>query len=129
MSTKFFTAGATQAYYNPYETPYDAYINYMNVLSDFIIRVNSIAPDSSNDQDIAGLTRVINEKDELILKYEAELKRLKSSKSKINSVSKATVTVAAAKVKNSKTPASAAKNSKAPASKKPKTKSKKATKK
>ena len=45
MSTKFFTDGATQAYFNPYETPYDAYINYMNVLSDFTIRVNAMVPD------------------------------------------------------------------------------------
>ncbi len=59
MSTKFFTAGTTQAYYNPYETPYDAYINYMNVLSDFIIRVNALAPESRSDQDLAGLTQVI----------------------------------------------------------------------
>ena len=83
MSTKFFTAGATQAYFNPYETPYDAYINYMNVLSDFAIRVNAMVPESSNDQEIAGLTQVIAEKDELIHKYETELKRLKSTKSKI----------------------------------------------
>ncbi|TVP48993.1 MAG: alpha-amylase [Mongoliibacter sp.] len=39
MSTKFFSDGAVHAYFSPYETPYDAFINYMNVLSDFIIRV------------------------------------------------------------------------------------------
>ena len=27
-------------YFNPYPTPYEAFINYMNVLSDFIIRIN-----------------------------------------------------------------------------------------
>ena len=27
-------------YFNPYNSPYEAFINYMNVLSDFIIRVN-----------------------------------------------------------------------------------------
>ena len=27
-------------YFNPYSTPYEAFINYMNVLSDFIIRIN-----------------------------------------------------------------------------------------
>ncbi|EOZ92319.1 Alpha-amylase [Indibacter alkaliphilus LW1] len=40
MSTKFFSDGAVHAYFSPYETPYDAFINYMNVLSDFIIRVS-----------------------------------------------------------------------------------------
>jgi alpha-amylase len=86
MSTKFFTTGATQAYFNPYETPYDAYINYMNVLSDFTIRVNSMVPENTGDHEINELTQLINEKDELLRRYEAELKRLKSSKSKISSV-------------------------------------------
>jgi len=27
-------------YFNPYDTPYEAFINYMNVLSDFILRVD-----------------------------------------------------------------------------------------
>jgi alpha-amylase len=88
MSTKFFSDGATQAYFNPYDTPYEAYINYMNVLSDFTIRVNALAPESTSDQDIAGLTQVIAEKEAMIQKYESELKRLKSSKTKIASSAK-----------------------------------------
>ena len=32
--------GEVHKYFNPYDTPYEAFINYMNVLSDFIIRVN-----------------------------------------------------------------------------------------
>ena len=40
MCTKFFTDGAIHNYFNPYDTPYEAFINYMNVLSDFIIRVD-----------------------------------------------------------------------------------------
>jgi alpha-amylase len=40
MCTKFFSDGDVHKYFNPYNTPYDAFINYMNVLSDFIIRVN-----------------------------------------------------------------------------------------
>lgn len=39
MSTKFFSDGAVHSYFNPYDTPYEAFINYMNVLSDFEIRV------------------------------------------------------------------------------------------
>lgn len=96
MSTKFFSDGATQAYFNPYETPYEAYINYMNVLSDFSIRVNSMVPESSLDQEIAGLSQVIAEKDELIHKYESELKRLKSTKSKITAVAKEATSVTTA---------------------------------
>ena len=40
MCTKFFSDGAVHKYFNPYDTPYEAFINYMNVLSDFIIRVD-----------------------------------------------------------------------------------------
>ena len=40
MCTKFFSDGEIHKRFSPYETPYEAFINYMNVLSDFIIRVN-----------------------------------------------------------------------------------------
>ncbi|WP_339700364.1 glycoside hydrolase family 57 protein [Algoriphagus aquimarinus] len=39
MCTKFFSDGDIHAYFSPYESPYEAFINYMNVLSDFMIRV------------------------------------------------------------------------------------------
>ncbi len=39
MCTKFFSDGAVHNYFNPYDTPYEAFINYMNVVSDFLIRV------------------------------------------------------------------------------------------
>lgn len=32
MCTKFFADGDVHKYFNPYESPYDSYINYMNVL-------------------------------------------------------------------------------------------------
>lgn len=40
MCTKFFADGAVHNYFNPYDTPYEAFINYMNVLSDFMLRVD-----------------------------------------------------------------------------------------
>ena len=40
MCTKYFSDGEIHKRFNPYDTPYEAFINYMNVLSDFIIRVN-----------------------------------------------------------------------------------------
>ncbi len=39
MCTKFFSDQAVHNYFNPYSSPYDAFMNYMNVLSDFIIRL------------------------------------------------------------------------------------------
>lgn len=41
MCTKFFSDGDVHSRFNPYSTPYEAFINYMNVLSDFSIRVNN----------------------------------------------------------------------------------------
>ena len=41
MCTKFFADGDVHKRFSPYETPYEAFINYMNVLSDFIIRVDN----------------------------------------------------------------------------------------
>ena len=39
MCTKWFRDGDVHAYFSPYETPYDAYIAYMNAVSDFKTRV------------------------------------------------------------------------------------------
>lgn len=41
MCTKWFSDGDVHKYFNPYDTPYEAFINFMNVLSDFTIRLKS----------------------------------------------------------------------------------------
>jgi alpha-amylase len=82
MSTKFFSDGEVHAYFNPYDSPYDAYINYMNILSDFTIRLNASVPVSDKDMDIANLNDIILEKNKLIEKYESEIRRLKAGKRK-----------------------------------------------
>lgn len=49
MCTKWFSDGMVHRYFNPYSSPYDAFINYMNVLSDFTVvvedRYKSIPPE------------------------------------------------------------------------------------
>ena len=35
MCTKFWSDGDVHKYFSPYDSPYDAYIYYMNVLADF----------------------------------------------------------------------------------------------
>ncbi len=40
MATKWFSDGDVHSYFNPYDSPYDAFINYMNVISDFEIVIN-----------------------------------------------------------------------------------------
>jgi len=38
MCTKWFADGDVHKYFNPYDSPYDAYINYMNILSNLKMR-------------------------------------------------------------------------------------------
>ena len=40
MATKWLSDGDVHSYFNPYGSPYEAFINYMNVLSDFEIEVD-----------------------------------------------------------------------------------------
>jgi len=42
MCTKFFADGDVHKYFNPYDTPYDAFLSYMNVLNDLRLRVEEI---------------------------------------------------------------------------------------
>ena len=35
MCTKWLADGDVHQHFNPYPSPYDAYINYMNILDDF----------------------------------------------------------------------------------------------
>lgn len=39
MCTKWFSDGDVHKYFNPYDSPYEAFVNYMNVLSDFLIEL------------------------------------------------------------------------------------------
>jgi alpha-amylase len=78
MSTKFFSDGEVHSYFNPYNTPYEAFINYMNVLSDFKIRVDAAVP-SGKDGEISRLSKIIKEKDEMIARFDREIQRLKKS--------------------------------------------------
>ncbi len=81
MSTKFFSDGEVHSYFNPFDTPYDAFINYMNILSDFEIRVNAAIKAEVGD-DVVRLSKIIQEKDEQIEKLEKRLAVKKSSSKK-----------------------------------------------
>jgi len=45
MSNRFFSGIDVNSYHNPYNSPYDAFINYMNVLSDFELRLQEALKD------------------------------------------------------------------------------------
>jgi alpha-amylase len=77
MATKFFSDGAVHAYFNPYDTPYDAFMNYMNVLSDFEIRLNRFVPESNEQNEISKLNSLIKEKEAIIDQQANELTGLR----------------------------------------------------
>lgn len=76
MATKFFSDGAVHAYFNPYETPYDAFMNYMNVLSDFEIRLKKYFPDTHEQDQIYKMGAELIEKEMLIAKQASEIEKL-----------------------------------------------------
>jgi alpha-amylase len=76
MSTKFFSSGEAHSYANPFDSPYEAFINYMNVLSDFKMRLNAVTPKNELKQEVAELHKLIVLKDQKIKKMEAELQRI-----------------------------------------------------
>ncbi|MDR2836230.1 MAG: glycoside hydrolase family 57 protein [Bacteroidales bacterium] len=39
MCTKWFSDGDVHKYFNPYDSPYEAFVNFMNIFSDFLIRL------------------------------------------------------------------------------------------
>jgi alpha-amylase len=89
MCTKFFSDGAVHAYFNPYETPYDAFMNYMNILSDFEIRINRMCPATEEQIEILKLDSQIKAKDEIIAKQITELASLNRKLAKAKPKTKA----------------------------------------
>lgn len=86
MSTKFFSGGAHSINPNPFSSPYDAFINYMNVLSDFTIRVQE-AVKTGKDDEIEQLKKLLEEKDQLIAQYEKG-QQVKTSEKKTKATGK-----------------------------------------
>lgn len=75
MSTKPNSYGG---YRGIYDSPYDAFTNYMNILGDFITRVNDRYPlDIDNEELNSLLTTIKNQGDELELK-EKEISKLQN---------------------------------------------------
>ena len=77
MSTKHFSDGAVHRHYSPYDSPYEAFMNYMNVLSDFIDRVNSQFPEGVDNEELHSLLQTINAQENIIGKLKTENKALK----------------------------------------------------
>ena len=111
MSTKHFGDGAVHAMFSPYESPYQAFTNYMNVLADFIVRVEEQFPLTIENEELNALLTTIKNQESEIEMLNKELRALKAAKID------AEVNEAAPKEMKSATKKTAAK--KAPAKKAP----------
>ena len=65
-----------------YESAYDAFMNYMNVLADFLERVDAQYPTTIDNEELNELLQTINHQEKEIEKLEQEVKKLKSKKAK-----------------------------------------------
>ena len=80
MSTKHFGAG--QSHFSPYMSPYDAFNNYMNVLSDFIARVEAQYPETVDNEELNALLTTIHNQEKEIKRLQMELKTVIGSNEK-----------------------------------------------
>lgn len=100
-----------------YASPFDAFTNYMNILGDFIARVNSLYPESVDNDELASLLTTIKNQDKEIEMKNKEITRLQTKIEKIEAAEEKL----RAKLEKTKAPkAEAAPKAKKPAAKKAK---------
>ena len=93
MNTKHYNL------FSPYDNPYDAFNNYMNVLSDFIMRVEAQFPSSIENEELNSLLTTIRNQAKEIKELEKDVDVLKArlEKQKKAMPSKASATTSPAK--------------------------------
>ena len=80
MTTKPSNVGLDRGIYI---SPFDAFTNYMNILGDFINRVNTLYPDDIDNEELNSLLTTIRNQGEEIEMKEKEIVRLQTKISKI----------------------------------------------
>lgn len=78
MSTKHMGQGG----FSPYDNPYEAFNNYMNVLSDFIVRVNAEFPENIENEELNSLLSTIKNQGIEIEDLRKELEKYKKKSTK-----------------------------------------------
>ena len=65
-----------------YESPYDAFTNYMNILGDFLQRVNWALPLDIDTEELNAFQTTISNQDKKIQSLEKQIARLKAAAEK-----------------------------------------------
>ena len=99
MSTKPNSYGG---YRGIYDSPYDAFTNYMNILGDFTNRVNNLYPAEIENEELNSLLTTIKNQDEELEMKDKEIEKLQHMLAKFEKEKKA---VSAAKPVAEKTSA------------------------
>lgn len=82
MTTKPSNIGLNMGIYS---SPFDAFTNYMNILGDFISRVNELYPEEIDNDELNALLTTIKDQDDEITRQEEEIERLRSKLMKLES--------------------------------------------
>lgn len=108
-SDHFYYMGTKEALpFSPYSSPYDAFNNYMNVLSDLTERCEAEFPSTIDNEELNSLLTTIHNQADEIERLESELDKLAKSK-----------TSTTKKEPSATTPKAASKSTDKPATKKP----------
>ncbi|MBQ0022916.1 MAG: alpha-amylase [Prevotellaceae bacterium] len=81
MTTKQASVGLNRGIY---DGPYDAFTNYMNILGDFISRVNSLYPMDVDNEELNSLLTTIKNQGEEIEAKDKEIEKLRKKLEKYN---------------------------------------------
>lgn len=101
MTTKPSNVGLDRGIYS---SPFDAFTNYMNILGDFITRVNNLYPEEIDNEQLESLlTTIKNQGDEIemkgkeITRLQAKIEKLETEEAKLRAKYGETPKVAAKK--------------------------------
>ena len=71
-----------------YDSPYDAFTNYMNILADFIQRVEALYPDDVEDEELNSLLKAIRNQGEEINRLQQEVEKWRKKATTSNMLKK-----------------------------------------
>lgn len=73
----YMATGSSAAAFSPYDSPFSAFINYMNVLADFIVRVEEQYPEEIGNEELNSLLLTIRNQASEIESLKKEVKTLR----------------------------------------------------
>lgn len=71
------------AWGSTFDSPYDAFTNYMNILADFLLRVDAEYPTSIDNEELNELLKTINDQERTISEQEELIKKLRKRKTSV----------------------------------------------